>query len=58
MLKTIQTPSISRHRNEATVPKLRNTIADVSWRKEEKEEEKEKEDMRESIKSQKFQMIN
>lgn len=33
MFKTIQTPSIMRHRKEVTIPKLRNTIAAVSWRR-------------------------
>lgn len=33
MVSTMQTPSITRHRKEEMIPKLRNTIAAVSWRK-------------------------
>lgn len=32
MFKTIQAPSTTRHMKEVTIPKLRNTIAAVSWR--------------------------
>ncbi len=37
MFNTIQTPSISRHTKEKMTPKLRNTMAAVSWRRDKEE---------------------
>lgn len=37
MFKTIQAPSITRHRKEKMIPKLRNTMAAVSWRRNKRE---------------------
>lgn len=43
MFKAIETQSITRHRNEMMIPKLRKTIAAVSWRRKEERSKNEME---------------